>query len=167
MRLTAREDAAALDDAVLALGDGDGGVGIPLLDPPVRDLSVFALRGRDDGALRGFWLRSPESLDLERPGPDGHVGRTTLRLQRRASGAGGWSAVDARWIADVAGTQVISLPGTAGLAATWPAGQYWLTLTYRRNPGDEAAPGHHRFDRPVEPRDGATGDEVVSLTWTA
>ncbi len=76
-------------------------------------------------------------------------------------------AVDVRWLADVATTQVLLLPGTAGLAATFPAGEYRLTLGYRRNPGEESAPGDHRYDRPVESRDGVDATEDVSIVWTA
>jgi hypothetical protein len=96
------------------------------------------------------------------------VGRTTLSLERRAAPGAGWLPVSIMWIGDAATTQVLLLPGTAGLSFTFPAGEYRLTFTYRRNPGDETRTDpHHRFDRPVEPRDQADTDEVESITWTA
>jgi hypothetical protein len=161
-RTAVRESAATLDDAVVALADA---VGLPMFDPPPGGLTVTALRGRTDGALRGFWLRSPESLDLERPGPDGRVGRTRPALQRRAASGAPWTPVDARWLADVGSVHVLFFPGTAGLAAVWPAGEYWLTLGYHRDQGDEDVPGHHRFDRPVESRDGSLPAEQISIVW--
>jgi hypothetical protein len=162
-RLAVREAAAVLDDAMLALADL---VGISLLDAMPAGLTVTALRSPGDGALRGFWLRSPESLDLLRPaGLDASVGRTTLGLQRRAA-SGAWQSVDIDRLADAASTHVLLLPGTAGLAATYPAGEYRLTFQYLRNHGDETRPGHHRYDRPVEPRDGGDAPEVVPIDWT-
>jgi hypothetical protein len=163
-RTKVRESAAFLDDAVVALAADT--VKVPMFDASPERLTVTTLRSEPDGAVRGFWLRSPESLDVERPGSAGHVGRTRVSLRRRAASGAPSMPVDARWVANAGSTEILFLPGTAGLGATWPAGEYSLTLAYHRRHTDEDATGHHRFDRPSEPRGGSDTPDEVTIAWT-
>jgi hypothetical protein len=114
------------------------------------------------------WLRAPESLDLGHPvlldplSADstaiGVVGRTTLDLTLR-----GGATQTIHVLADPGSRQVVLLPSAGEV---WAAGIYDLRLTYHRDLGDELAAGSHRFDRPVEAREGHRDPEDATITWT-
>jgi hypothetical protein len=127
---------------------------------------VQLLQDRDRRVF-GAWVASPESLDLRQDGADAlgraaRVGRTTLVLEELRAGA--WRAHPGVVVAhDTDSSRVLVLlrPGLA-----WPDGPLRLTLTYRRNHGDDPGPGDHRYDRPVEKRGGSDAPEVASVALT-
>ena len=109
-----------------------------------------------------------EALDLRYASAADAVGRTTLALSRLDPARNRWNAVPFLQLADADGAEVFLAPsGTATSPTTWPAGRYRLTLEYRRNFGDEAGPGAHRFDRPVQTRLGSDTPDRATIDWTA
>ena len=130
--------------------------------PYPSHLELYVLR-HDTGDVFGLWLRSPESLDLWQDVPDEtgnpadkHVGRTTIRVSQSSN-------LDITIFHDADGTQVLIFrPNNL----VWPGGLYHLTFAYHRNHGDEVGDGDHRYDRPVEMRNGASPIETVQISFT-
>jgi hypothetical protein len=158
-RLDVRGRAAAVDAAFRILADASS---IPWLDPLPETFTVATLRPSvppAGGPIAGIWIRSPESLDLHLSSADG-VGRTTCELRHRSGAT--WTAVATQVVAIVDGTEALLLPvvGSTG----WPAGDYRLRLTYRRDL--TTTPEDDRSDLPVEQRFGSDAPEVAWVDWS-
>jgi hypothetical protein len=163
-KVSLRDKRAALDTAYQALA-GDGGLGLPLFDPPPSTLEVATLRGEGSpGTVLGFWLRSPETLDLRYEGTGTHTGRTAIALRRWVPGSGTWVDVPATLASDSDSLQVLLLP-VQGAASPWNAGRYRATFTYHRNHGDEASAAERPCARPVQKRLGSDAPDRVSIEW--
>jgi hypothetical protein len=172
-RQRVRQRRAAVDEAFRSLARA---AGVPVFDPLPERLEIWSLRAEsDDGSapLVGFWLRSPERLDLriDVPGSGGqtadHVGRTRARLERFADVTGAWQAPGSVTTShDADAIQALFLRPASSAARTLPEGRYRLTLTYFRDHGDETA-GAQRYARAVEKRDGSDAPETVRIEWQA
>lgn len=138
------------------------GAGITGFDPIGQRVEVVNLRHPDTAALRGVWVRSPETLDLRRAVDGDHVGRTELTLETRSSPGLDWQPLEITLVHDADATQVLLLltEPAAALGA-----EIALTLTYHRDHGDEAGTGDHRFDRAVERLPDGTDRDSVRLVW--
>jgi hypothetical protein len=159
-KVALREQRAAHDDVFRTLSEG---VADLYYQPFAPELEIYNLKEDADGVPLGFWIRSPESLDLWLEVEDGgHVGRAQLMLER--ANGDGWEAVDFSMLHDADSTQVLLLPvGNAN----WASGAYRLTFTYHRNHGDEDNADDHRYDRPVEKWQGDDSSEIARLEWEA
>jgi hypothetical protein len=165
-RLALREARAAHDETFRSLHQYIGSL---FYQPFAPRLEVYLLRdsSTDEQAVRGIWVRSPESLDLRmdvrNPPPDGtvvpHVGRTALKLNRDGDG----NDPEFRLFHDADSTQLLLIP--QGVAA-WGTGTYQLTFTYSRDHEDETAPDDHRYDRPIEMSNGRPNPETVQIAFT-
>jgi hypothetical protein len=163
-----RTEQAALDDAFRELADL---MRIPWLDPRTDRLQVRTLTpdvSAAGGPIAGFWVRTPESLDLQFGAADGTVGRTTVELEQQANGDSTWDVVAITVFATSDSVDALVLPAAA-LNSTapvgWPAATYRLTFTYRRNLSMDSA--DDRSTTPVEQRFGSDAPELVSIEWSA
>jgi Domain of Unknown Function (DUF1080) len=167
-RLALRAARAACDAAFRSLGDASG---LPLLDPLPDRLEIHALRlsgGAATASIAGFWLRAPESLDLQRLVEGERVGRTQLRLQHQAPESSFFSTLDMLFVADADDRQVFLLPPSPSSslsAAPWSIGRYHLTLTYQRDLGSPSDPHAERYAPAIEKHEGASANDVSHLTW--
>lgn len=127
-------------------------------------LEVYSLK-LPDGNFSGFWIRSPESLDLQLPVNGNHVGRTTLKLERiedsRHSRTEKTTNLLCQILHDSDSTQILLLIEKRQLIKY--SFKYRLTLTYLRDHGDESNDEDHRYDRPIEmARD---NDSPQAIVW--
>jgi hypothetical protein len=162
-KLEIRESRAMLDEAFRALADQ---AGIPWLNPTPEALTLMTLT-LAEGPVAGFWLRSPEPLQLRYGNDDAHVGRTVIELAHRPAEGGERTPLPTVQLANADGTEVLLVPpgvANGGTPNAWSMGAYRLNFTYHRDRGANSE--DDRSDLPVEQRLGSDAPEHVSLDWT-
>ena len=185
IRLKLRNAKAQHDEGFRALAQE---MNIPLYDPPPAQLRVYQLfsGSEPDSSLIGFWLRSPESLDLKMQVSEGvrkagaamgSVGRTELNLRGERAGSdsvliatnftssSGPASTPYRMASNVDTTEILIYKATP--TADHQFVEFQLQFSYTRDYGDESQITDHRYDRPVEQRSGASRAELPRpLRWS-
>jgi hypothetical protein len=138
------------------------------LEPQPLYLDAHLIRTAE--GIVAVWLRSPESLDLQHTVLQnesssstniiGRIGRAEVGIMRMGTTTS--VSQGFRLLADPGSQHAVLVPNAS---AVWAPGNYELTFTYHRDLGDAIASDPHRFDRPVEAREGQRAAEVATITW--